>query len=234
VLYIATFIKSTTGEKTMGQLTITLPDELESNVREHVMNEGYGGVSDFVRDAVRDKLNGQSYWQRFTAAIALENNKLLKLAANERWNSEELLVGLQEGYTSEYQNAEHIVRANGLDKEETQFVFDVLHMFDRLQLAAKEAKDEELAKEVLFEGFDGNGDIKKVLFVEFLVNSGRFTFVKPLDQQASLNSHMPMNAIYRRMLDVFKDIEQSKGPGHILSVANVKAVLAAQIHPENR
>src|SRR3990167_8367382 len=160
------------------------------------MRKGYGGVSDFVRDAVRERLDGQSYWQRFTAAVVLENNKLLKTAAGENWSDEELLIGLQQGYVSEYSNSEHIVSADGLDEEETQFVFDVLHMYDRLQLAVKKVSNKELEKEVLFEGFDGNGDIKKLLFVKFLVENGKFDFVKPLDKQPSLNSHSPVNEIY--------------------------------------
>lgn len=220
----------------MGQLTITLPDELEAEVREHVARKGYGGVSDFVRDAVRDRLQGLPYWQRFMAAVTLENNKLLRGLNRPElaWDSENLLVGLQRGYSSEYQDAEHIVATNGLNEEETEFVFDVLHMYDRLQVAVKKAGDAELAEKVLFEGFDGNGDIHKVMFVEFLVNSGRFDFVKPLDTQPSLNSHAPVNEVYARMLEVFKPLERAKGLGRTLSVDDVRAVLAARVHPENR
>lgn len=128
----------------MGQLTITLPDELEAQIREYVAREHYGSVSDFVRDSVRDHLrDNPAFWQRLQVVLELENNKLL---SGKHWHHEELLASLRSGFKSEYANENGLISRDELSEDRAQFIFDVLDMFAQLQLAAKASGDAELEK----------------------------------------------------------------------------------------
>jgi uncharacterized protein YfbU (UPF0304 family) len=224
----------------MGQLTITLPDDLEEEVRDTVRKGKYGGVSDFVRDAIKNELTHRpSYWERFIAVQVLENNKLLKqIAQDQNWGSDELLEAMRSGYTSRYSDASNLVSYDELPKESANFVMDVLEMYGELQrgfdLHGK--GNPELAKKVEFEGFDGNAGDGYLGFTSFLVDNGRFTYVRPLDKVPHLNSHSHVNSVYRRMVDEYYAIKASREPYeyNVMSLDEVKRVLAARIHPDYR
>ncbi|HET8670891.1 MAG TPA: YfbU family protein [Candidatus Saccharimonadales bacterium] len=225
----------------MGQLTITLPDDLEEEIREAVRYGKYGSVSDFARDAFKGELSGRpSYWERFLAVHVLENNKMLKqLTEDGNWGSDELLGALRWGYPNRYADAHGLVQYEGLSLEDTDFVQSVLEMYRALQHGydSSGVVDEELAKDVLFEGFDGNGGDGYLGFTNFLVDNGYFATVRPLDKIPHLNSHSSVNDMYRRMLDEYKAIKAaSKDRWHMKPMAldDVKRVLAAQVHPDNR
>lgn len=224
----------------MGQLTITLPDDLEEEVRDTVRKGKYGGVSDFVRDAIKNELTHRpSYWERFIAVQVLENNKLLKqLTDNHNGINDELLDALRNGYPSHYFEASSLVENDELPRDAANFVQDVLEMYGELQrgydLHGK--GDAELGKRVEFEGFDGNAGDGYLGFTNFLVDNGRFTYVRPLDKMPHLNSHGHVNSIYKRMLDEYHAIKASREPYeyNVMSLDEVKRVLAARIHPDHR
>lgn len=222
----------------MGQFTITLSDELEHEVRTAVRRGEFDSVSDFVRDAIKANLsNRPSYWERFIAAMTLENNKLLKeqLDKKHTWSGDELLVSLQDGYLSRYNEAENIVSRNELSVESARFVEDVLSMYGELQRAYDlHSKDEKLGEQVLFEGFDGNAGDGLLGYTSFLADHGLFTFIRPLDKVPHLNSHSQVNSIYERMLDQYKSIKAARGHYNVLTLEEVDSILQARIHPENR
>jgi uncharacterized protein YfbU (UPF0304 family) len=224
----------------MGQLTITLPDELENEVRDKVRQGKYGSVSDFVRDAIKNELSLRpTYWERFIAVQILENNKMLKeLTKDQNWGSDELLEALRHGYSSCYADAGTLVYYDELPRGGTDFVYGVLEMYAALQHGydASGSNDPELAKEVEFEGFDGNAGDGYLGFVNFLVDNGRFTYVRPLDKIAHLNSHSEVNSEYLRMLNEYKSIKSTKSRyGHEpLGLDEVKQIIEARVHPESR
>lgn len=215
----------------MGQFTITLPDDMESMVRTYVAQHGYGGVSDFVREAVRERIDGFEYWQRFIAAMTLENNQLLRSAAGKPAGSERLLVALKQGYVSEYGRAADVVHHDLFGSRESEFVIDVLDMYGWLQFAVANAGDAgaDLLPEVMFEGFDANTDAKKVGYVAYLVGDGRFAHVAPLDTNPVLNSDKPVNEGYRKMLEMYRSLIKSQPTGYVLTLDDVRKVLAARI-----
>lgn len=223
----------------MGQLTITLPDDLEEEVRRIVQTGRYGSVSDFVREAIRGSLSAKpTYWERFIAAQTLENNKLLKLLVDENdVQHDEFLDALQRGYSSHYYNAENLVSNDELSREDASFVMDVLEMYSALQHACEVHKlSKKLCEKALFEGFDGNAGDGFLGYTNFLVDNGRFTYVKPLDKTPHLNSHCPVNHMYRRMLSAYKRIKNSQDVFEIkpLTPEEVSEIINEQIHPENR
>lgn len=65
----------------MGQMTITLPDELVERVKLQTRKSQYGSYSDFIRDAIRDKLNDGSDTM---LELMQDNNALLRLILEAR------------------------------------------------------------------------------------------------------------------------------------------------------
>lgn len=224
----------------MGQFTVTLPDDLEKEVRDKVRKGNYATVSDFVRDAIKNELSDRpTYWERFIASAVLENNKLLKAASGKNdWESDELLTALQRGYVGQYNQAEYLVSHDTLTQEGTKFVCDVLEMYGELQRGydMHGHKDVKLGKAVEFEGFDGNAGDGYLGYASFLVDNGRFAFVRPLDKTPHLNSHHSVNAMYVRMLDEYLAIKEARPRYEYreLDLDEIKQILAAQVHPENR
>lgn len=225
----------------MGQITITLPDDLEDQVREAVKTGLHGGISDFVRDAIKNELSRRpTYWERFLIVQALESNKILKkLAGDEDMPSDELIESFRRGYASKYSEANDIVSYGELTRADTDFVYDVLDMYGVLQTSfeASGSSDAKLAKATLFEGFDGNASDGYLGFTNFLVDHDRFTYVKPLDKTPHLNSHSQVNPMYRRMLREYYALRKKKREDFNFkpwSLEEVKRVIDAQIQPENR
>jgi len=223
----------------MGQLTITLPSDLEREIRETVGSQGYGSISDFARDAIKEKLTQRpKYWERVILTLALENNKLLRTIADDSsLEGSELLSALQNGYATNYFDIENIARRDELPKEGAEFVMDTLGMYGELQRSVDVHKlSKEIADQTLFEGFDGNAGDGYLGYANFLVDNGRFSYVKPLDKTPHLNSHSQVNDLYRRMLEEYKNIKGSKPlcAYEVLTRLEVERILGAQIHPENR
>lgn len=223
----------------MAQLTITLPDDLEDEIRKTVRKDGYGSISDFIRDAIKSELSQKPrYWERVITTLVLENNKLLKTMVNETdIEDDELLTAFKNGYTTDYYNVENIASRDELNKDDANFVMDVLEMYGELQRGCEVYKlDDETAKKTLFEGFDGNAGDGYLGYTNFLIDNGRFTYVKPLDKTPHLNSHSPVNAIYSRMLDEYKKIKRTKDPysHEVLTKKEIKIIIDARVHPENR
>lgn len=225
----------------MGQLTVTLPDDLEKEIRQKVRQGKYGSVSDFARDAFKDELsNRPTFWERFIAVHVLENNKLVKqLTKDSNWGGEELLAALRSGYVGDYSRAEELVYSDVLPVEGSEFVHKVLGMYGELQRGYDQDgnSDEKLGKDVIFEGFDGNAGDGYLGYANFLADNGRYTYVRPLDKVSHLNSHSShVNDMYRRMLDEYKTIKATRNSYEYtpLTLEEVKCIIAAQTHPEFR
>lgn len=221
----------------MGQLTITLPDDLENEVREQVYNGNYGSVSDYVRDALRTSSASKepTYWRRVELYLQLDNNRLLRKLADEDFGHEWLLEGIQSGYPSTYSHMDEIVSDNPLSLEQTQFVYDVLAMYERMQISVKDVDDKKLQEDVEFDGFDGNNEPRLLGFVHFLVRQQSYAHVRPLDKIPNYKSHMPMIDVYQRMLEVYNPIKVRKPFGtYKFTLDEVKQILAGRIHPDHR
>lgn len=224
----------------MGQLTITLSDSLEQEVRDAVTQGNYGSVSDLIRDAIRLELSQKPrYWERAALVLSLENNLMLKELVDENTlEKNELLDALRRGYTSNYYDIEYIASQDELHPEGARFVMDVLDMYAALQHAAEvHNMSDTIEDDAIFRGFDGNAGDGYLGYTNFLVDNGRYTYVKPLDKIPHLNSHMMINEMYERMLSAYKAIRKSKGysiHNQVLTVDEVHRIIDEQIHPENR
>lgn len=216
----------------MGQLTITLSDKLEQQVRDYVVKNGYTSVSDFTREILaRATLGLPTYWERTYLVHLMEIKKLQGADIDEG-----LLDALKNGYPKFYAREEYGVRRDEMSEEDMEFVMQVLEMYAQLQYSYRESgkNDPEVEKDVMFPGFDGNAGDGHLGFLQFLVRQGKYSYVQPLDKGHAVNSHMRVTEIYQRMLDEYKSIKQDPYEHRPLTLAEIKRVIDARIHPENR
>ena len=216
----------------MSQLTITLPDDLEASIRKYARENGFDSVSDFVRDATsRTMSNRPTYWERTYLTHLIEIKKKLGEDIND-----ELLDALRNGYPRYYSFEEIHVTKDELSDEAMNFVERTLGMYAHLQRSYRkfDAKDKELQKDLQFPGFDGNAGDGHLGYLGFLVRNGRFTYVQPLDKGHPINSHSIVTHIYERMLETYESIKINDYDDRILTIDEIRLVIDARIHPENR
>ncbi len=117
-------------------------------------------------------------------------------------------------------------------------VCDVLDMWSFIERSYAElstqdkervaSEAEPFGKDVTFRGFDGNNEAGHIHVAHFLINDmGRFNRFKGRD----LNSHVPSIDSHRRMLAVFKPMQETLVGGE-LSASQIIDMLRARKHPE--
>lgn len=216
----------------MSQLTVTLPDDLEHTIRNYSRKHGFDSVSDFIRAAASKAMSDQpTYWERAYLTHLME----VKQALGEDIN-DELLDALRNGYPRYYSFEEIHVSKEEMSDDAMRFVEKTLGMYAHLQRSYRELdkKDVELEKDLQFPGFDGNAGDGHLGYLGFLVRHGRFTYVQPLDKGHPINSHMIVTHVYERMLEAYESIKIDDFDSRPLTSDEIKLVIDARIHPENR
>lgn len=216
----------------MGQLTITLPDELETKVRKHSREGNYDSVSDFVREVIlRATSERPTYWERAHLVYLMEIKQRLGEDVNE-----ELLDALRDGYPKHYSLLDNHILRDELADEEVEFVHNVLQMYADLQSSYNQSKKKDLniKKNISFPGFDGNAGDGHLGYLSFLVKHGRYTYVKPLDKGDAINSHMTITSMYERMLSKYNQIKRGVFDREPLTLDQISTIIKEQIHPEHR
>jgi uncharacterized protein YfbU (UPF0304 family) len=139
------------------------------------------------------------------------------------WHSERISV-LENGFVSEYEVEFQALRSE-LSARDCHFVVQILGMYQRivralgvLQTDASET-DAKLQQKLTFLGFDLNDSYESHLhsYAKHLVSEDRFSELQLFFSSTTDagNSHMPVTAIYRRMLVTLAEIdnlEASAGP----------------------
>jgi uncharacterized protein len=140
---------------------------------------------------------------------------------------------LERGYEQEYEwKTPYLYDGDSvMTEEKCLYVVNVLAMYDALQQSYQGLgnKGDIEERDVVFPGFDGNNEATYQGYAQFLRNrSSKFTDLRVRDK--NLNSHMPTLQMYNRMQDVWAQL----GEGHELSADQIRAILDARIHPDNR
>ena len=131
----------------------------------------------------------------------------------------------------------HLSDGTGETPQIVSEVCDVLDMWSFIErgyakLSEKdkervESEAEPFGKDVAFEGFDGNDESDHHGVAQFLINDmGRFHRFKGRE----LNSHHPSIDAHRRMLAVFKPMQETLAGGE-LSASQIIDLLKARKHP---
>lgn len=141
---------------------------------------------------------------------------------------------LERGYEMLYAwNFENVY--DGDDKmtaEESREVWDTMDMFDAINRSLPKEFDTSGYPMTKFVGYDGNNESKFLSFAQFTVERLKRYEYLPMQNPGYWNSHMPIRASYRRMLDEWRKIPSQKR--FSLSLEELKRVLVAAIHPEHR
>lgn len=136
-----------------------------------------------------------------------------------------------------------------LNRDEQIEVLDILNMYRHLQesLADLDETDGLDESHVAFPGWDGNSEKGEMFFARAYCyrSEGRRTFDRDVEPDnfamvkpnPAHNGHFPFAIeMYRRMLEVYAPLRKQVIDSGFrpLTAAEIKAVLAARVHPDNR
>ncbi|ACS81833.1 YfbU family protein [Maridesulfovibrio salexigens] len=131
---------------------------------------------------------------------------------------------LENGYEDDY----HIIFDNYdevFTQDRCEFVKSVLEMYEFIQLAGKESKNELILEHRFFKfrGYDGNNEGQYMRYARFVINDlDMWDYLEVAKKD--LNSHMPMHHRYSAMLDVFVNCEDKYNltEGEVLDILDAK------------
>lgn len=223
-------VSNISNVKHMGQISITLPDELEQTIRDYAESNGYATLSDFVRDTLRGRTADKgmpSYWERVILVQLLELEK--KTTGSNDFDR--AIEVLESGYTSDYKELFLSIDRDEVKNSVSDFVRDVFNCYDEMQNAARELKDDKLLESVRFPGYDGNNECDYLGYANYLVRNGYYSYL--VGASKDMNSHYHILPIYRRMLAKWHEIRSIKtDPTKILTKEEVSEILQAKKYPE--
>jgi uncharacterized protein YfbU (UPF0304 family) len=219
-------------ETKMGQITVSLPEDIESRIRRHADEQGYQTLSSLVTEVLRERLDGNGrldYWTRVGLVLELENNRLLSALAqgkshikDENWDFRRAYDALREGYVSEYPDTLQYVYSVELDKSSANYVMDTLAMYEDLQWSCEENKDSDTTKVAVFPGYDGNHQTSFLGFAQYLAKNRQFAHIEK--RFPDFNAHS-MTPDYRSMLDTYNEIRRKKNRNVALTKEEILTIL---------
>lgn len=208
----------------MGQLTISIPDKLESKLRGYSKDRGQT-ISSLVTEMIREKLETNpslTYWERVALVMQLENNR--GDIEDKDWEFSRAYEVLKNGFVSEYENLFDYIERNEFSKSSSDYVIEVLVMYENMQRSAYDIKDEKIINLVKFPGFDGNNEADLLGFARYLQENDRFKHIK--SYSSDMNSHGLEQPHYRSMLMQYQAILDSKSdPYQTLTVDEIHQIL---------
>lgn len=186
--------------------------------------------------------------------LASQHETMAKLHADDEHETgyhQRMVEVLNEGYTAEYADVFIPIRPE-LSPRQCTFVHDVLDMFWKLKISLDRLAEEERAalgkqaEQILaFRGFDFNDSLEGRLaaYARHLIESDRWAELADRfdDKHERGNSHMPMLATYRRMLDAFGPVWEARiednslphDERYILSTDDLRKVMDAWPYPRD-
>ncbi|WAB82465.1 YfbU family protein [Microcella daejeonensis] len=152
---------------------------------------------------------------------------------------------VERGYTAEYW-VESAGFSTELSPHDCRRVNDVLEMFRIAQYSLSKVEAEgrgapdEIRRSLTFRGFDHNRSIElhMSLYVQHMLDDGRWEEVRPLFDRTGGNSHLPMLETYERMLAEYRRAisrrRNRRSGDYGLTLEELNAIAAASVHPSNR
>lgn len=140
---------------------------------------------------------------------------------------------VESGYEAHYSELGWSAIESNFTLAESREVMDILDMYRTLNDSYNRLTDNVgiTKMDLEFAGFDGNNEPQQLDYARFLVlNQGRWREILEDRPGFDLNSHSMEIEIYRRMLSVWSDMDKKR----TLAVDEIKQILEARIHPENR
>jgi uncharacterized protein YfbU (UPF0304 family) len=157
-----------------------------------------------------------SDFERLT--LAAQFRILAKVDSDEGWSR--FVEILESGYEAEYHRLSDMLY-KPLSKEECGFVVSILAVYDALQRPYVDAY-KDIPADLAFPGFNGNNHAGLLGYFRFLLDDGRFTYLKLMHEDG--NSHGPFEEGYLRMVDEWR----KRGEPHLLSGDEAAAVFESR------
>lgn len=227
----------------MATVSFRIEDEFKERLDRLAEDQGLN-ASHIFRQALIEKLleveprgDGECRFplttkERLSLVIQLRTLAAVTTDEHEKNHIETQIEALISGY--EYHYPEMVAYySNGLSRRACVEVLDILTMYSELKWAFDGLRNKDGIKkdDVLFPGFDGNNETSQMCYaMYFLFKLDRFNSLHEQAKKNGCNSHCPMLTTYRRMLTVFQTERKRTGSSARLSVASIKAILAARAH----
>lgn len=129
------------------------------------------------------------------------------------------IEALRDGYPGFY-NLDYI--SEEVSDSDTNFVFEVLDMYQILQTTFLDA-NEELPENAKLAGFDGNHETQLVGFLRYMLRNGRWNHIIGAGDYPNSHSFQPD---YRSQLRAFRDCVADRSP-RTLSVDEARTIISA-------
>lgn len=249
----------------MAVLNVRIDDEAYDQLKELADNEG-ASLSEFVRDKLLefvvpvsrehgDEPAPESFNTRDRLVLSLLHRILARVLpddANGEDGDEEYQLQkaqiLESGFAGEYW-FEVAGFETELSKQDCRRVIDILQMFRIITFSIQRlAKDgvpieDKLAERLRFRGFDHNDALEGHMarYVRYQMrDENRWQELQPQAAESDNgNSHMPVLAVYMRMLTEYRRIMRGREGSYdrddyLLSAAELRRIEEATIHPSHR
>ena len=219
----------------MSQITISMPEDLERQLRDAAHESGYSSLSSYITEIVRKNLSGETpldYWTRVGLWMQLQNNRMLatltkgkELISEDDWELARTSGVLEEGIELDYNDIFLSVDRIGITRAKAKEVLHTLSMYEHMQASAEELGDDALSKRLEFPGYDGNRDYALIGYLEHLVKNHRFAHIKYRSPH-NYNSH-GMEPGYASMLVRYNEVleRQKTHDAYQMSVDDIKFIL---------
>jgi len=182
-------------------------------------------------------------WERYTKPWTELKGEKMKLSKQERLNYmnqfkilaalypndsnyyNEKIKALEYGFELHYNDIFEILYEDEMTEDECLEVLDILSMYRAItfsyeKLEAKEQKEFD-SRDLEFEGFDGNNEIKQYVYARYFINDlDRFQELKK-NEYDDFNSHHETLSEYRRMLRIWNSFDNKNN----LSFMKLKELL---------
>lgn len=113
-----------------------------------------------------------------------------------------------------------------MTEDECKEVIDILDMYRALTYSYRKLNNKEAIEEndIHFDGFDGNNEINQYLYAQyFIIDLNRFSELTYGNKYPELNSHSPRLEKYRKMLAIWKSIDDR----HKLNSEQIRMIISA-------
>jgi uncharacterized protein YfbU (UPF0304 family) len=246
---------------------VRVDDDVRDAVQQLAASDGVS-VSEYVRDLLREQTMPLQQRQVHGDADAPESLRLIdrqvlsllhrilgRLVPDQNGDEEgtredqvEIAEILEHGYAGEYWRTVAGF-ATELSMRDSRRVIDILQLFriatfsmDRLVREGVPV-DADLRRALTFRGFDHNDALESQMarYTRHLMADGeRWSELQPaIRENDGGNSHMPVLALYMRMLGEYRRIMDARSRSYdiddyLLSLGELQALAAARVHPDGR
>jgi uncharacterized protein YfbU (UPF0304 family) len=138
---------------------------------------------------------------------------------------------VEQGYEGYYWRVFQSIDSEVVTQEECKEVLETMTMYSCLKDSFERLTDKSGidARDIQFDGFDGNNESSLLSFANFYCGSGGRKFTDLIDDHVP-NSHSPRIDMYRRMLSVWASVPERMHRPREMSKESIQKIIAARTY----